>query len=293
MENKDIKVRCSSLDRFFKCSYFLNYPDASLPTSPYANEGTIKHKLAERILKGEHLEVTKDLEFYIDYINDLKQNSDMFEVEYKANLGSLRGTVDCFILKDDTLYVIDLKTGAIEINPYSAQLLGYAYGIKNILKKKNILVKKVYSVIIQNCEEKKIDVTNLLNEFKDKFEKQLNLHNTNQPNAGSHCNWCSALLECSKIRQLINNVRNKKVPDYKDLNDEKIINAYFTNLKKSFIEKYPKQVVYSNVNIKAFIDEDDENIPKKNVTPNEALKKGYPIEKITTSTTKRIKRFDV
>ena len=83
------------------------------------------------------------------------------------------------------------------------------------------------------------------------------------------------------------------MPNYKDLNDEKIINAYFTNLKKSFIEKHPTQVIYSNVNIKAFINEDDVNIPKKNVTPNEALKKGYPIEKITTLTTKRIKRFDV
>ena len=210
MKNKEIKVRCSSLDRFFKCSYFLNYPNASLPTSPYANEGTIKHKLAEQILKGKHLEVTKDLEFYINYINKLKQNSNMFEVEYKTNIGSLKGTVDCFILKDDILYVIDLKTGIIEVNPYSAQLLGYAYSIKNILKKKNILVKKVYSIIIQNCKEKKIEITNLLDEFKNKFERQLKLHDNNKPNIGSHCNWCNALLECSKIKQLINNVRNKK-----------------------------------------------------------------------------------
>lgn len=122
----------SSAARWLSCpasvAFTKDMPDE--PTSSYAQEGTWAHALAERILRDmggftdEELEKLKadgveleDLEspvkFYTDYVKEL---GGTLLVEQRLQLKTVTcedsiGTADAVVIKDDELYIIDLKFG--------------------------------------------------------------------------------------------------------------------------------------------------------------------------------------
>lgn len=99
-------------------------PDSS---SPFAEEGTTAHELAERALRlpagqgqlfldaFEDQEMADFVRVYVDYVNALAGNADDLLIEAQVSYGDWVpggfGTADAVIVKGDTLHVCDLKYG--------------------------------------------------------------------------------------------------------------------------------------------------------------------------------------
>lgn len=99
-------------------------PDSS---SPFAEEGTTAHELAERSLRlpigqgqlfldgFEDQEMADFVRVYVEYVNQIAQGADDLLIEAKVSYGDWVpggfGTADAVIVKGDTLHVCDLKYG--------------------------------------------------------------------------------------------------------------------------------------------------------------------------------------
>jgi len=101
--------------------------------SEAATLGTELHARAEAALKGE-CEPCEATQFYVSFCRQLAAQKDAeMIVEAKVPLFWSReehGYADCVIRTEDTVHVIDLKTGSIPIDAVNNyQLLTYAYGM--------------------------------------------------------------------------------------------------------------------------------------------------------------------
>lgn len=105
-------------------------PDES---SPAAAEGTRLHDIAERILNGEELDCPEEIEAYVEYCQNLRSQGGIYKVEAKVPLFYSKeetGTVDFAVIRNDELYVVDLKTGRLPVKAEgNLQLLIYAMGL--------------------------------------------------------------------------------------------------------------------------------------------------------------------
>ena len=142
--------------------------------SDYAKEGTIAHHCAERILNGETasvdmlepeeaafmadkgLDVTDMLGhvmYYVDFVSRLggerfvEQQLDLTSITHEADAV---GTSDAVVIKDDTLYVVDLKYGMgvkvdAENNPQIAIYARAAYNAYECFAD----FSKVHMIIVQ------------------------------------------------------------------------------------------------------------------------------------------------
>ena len=98
-----------------------------------ATLGTELHARAEAALKGE-CEPCEDTQFYVSFCRQLAAQKDAeMIVEARVPLFYSReehGYADCVIRTDDTVHVIDLKTGSIPVDAVNNwQLAIYAYGM--------------------------------------------------------------------------------------------------------------------------------------------------------------------
>lgn len=107
-------------------------PDES---SPAAAEGTRLHDIAERILNGEELDCPEEIEAYVDYCRSIAlalKGAEIF-VEEKVPLFYSKketGTVDYAVRHNDSLHIVDLKTGRLPVKAEgNLQLLIYAMGL--------------------------------------------------------------------------------------------------------------------------------------------------------------------
>ena len=101
--------------------------------SEAANLGTELHDNAERALKGE-CEPCEATQFYVSFCRQLaaQKEAEMI-VEARVPLFYSRdehGYADCVIRTEDTVHVVDLKTGSIPVDAVNNwQLAIYAYGM--------------------------------------------------------------------------------------------------------------------------------------------------------------------
>ena len=98
-----------------------------------ATLGTELHARAEAALKGE-CEPCEDTQFYVSFCRQLAAQKDAeMIVEARVPLFYSReehGYADCVIRTDETVHVIDLKTGSIPVDAVNNwQLAIYAYGM--------------------------------------------------------------------------------------------------------------------------------------------------------------------
>lgn len=109
--------------------------------SPFAEEGTRAHELAERLLRatedvdGGADEIMREfVQVYVDYVRVLAEGADFFDVEAQVPFDNWVpggfGTSDAIVIKGNTLHVCDLKYGMgvridAENNP---QAMLYALG---------------------------------------------------------------------------------------------------------------------------------------------------------------------
>ena len=159
--------------------------------SDYAKEGTIAHHCAERILNGETASVDmlepeeaafmadKGLDatdmlghvmYYVDFVSRLggerfvEQELDLTSITHEADAV---GTSDAVVIKDDTLYVVDLKYGMgvkvdAENNPQIAIYARAAYNAYECFAD----FSKVHMIIVQprldHISEWEVSVSDLI-----------------------------------------------------------------------------------------------------------------------------------
>ena len=286
----------------------MSYDSLQLSSSDAAQRGTDLHKQAE-LAFNEQIEPVTAISAYVDYIRSLKYKSTHYALENAFSLNltdefTLQGAVDfCSLDEYKNAHIVDLKTGVLDVAPFSEQLLAYALLYRNFLETEhNISTNKIFAVVHQNDKVKKLDVTDLLDEFKADLIERCNDEIAHS--SGDHCGWCSAILDCKLVQDSVNNLqdtlksydkitKNTKVEmNYSHLKNAKLINAYLDVLKKTFVEQNPERVEYSTRSIRTWINEDDENIPKVAVSVAKAAKMGYSDNSnIKTVQTKVIKGF--
>ena len=156
-------IRPSSAEQWVNCpgSARVNYV-ASLdpePSKPYAAEGTAAHAYLECLLTAHTVDeqasmlrecieggLNPDEAHLVDavaadilYTRDVTGSEMFVEHRVAINLGDVKteGTIDCLLVNDTTVRIIDLKWGqGIPVSPeYNLQLLLYAHGVMQWLNK--------------------------------------------------------------------------------------------------------------------------------------------------------------
>lgn len=137
------KLGASNAHRWLVCPGSVSAEDG-LPntSSPFAEEGTLAHELAELSLRtgSAALDAFSDqvmadyVRVYVDYVNVLATGSDAFQIETRVSYADWVsrgfGTADAIIIRDRVLHICDLKYGMgvrvdAEENP---QAMLYALG---------------------------------------------------------------------------------------------------------------------------------------------------------------------
>jgi hypothetical protein len=117
--------------------------------TPEASEGTIAHEWAAACLDNKaitnwhdvpQLEMRQNVRAYVEYVEDMAGDAEL-HVEQSVPLfyrTTDHGTVDCWFVVEDTLYIIDLKYGAgVEVEAVdNTQLLIYAASVMRMLPDK-------------------------------------------------------------------------------------------------------------------------------------------------------------
>lgn len=132
----------SGAERWFNCPGSIRQSQGiEEEPSPYADEGTKAHELAEYCLKnniapyiaaGDYpVEMREYVKEYVDFVKEeVTQGAKLYiEKRVSPNIPDIYGTVDALILKDNLLQVIDLKYGkGVLVDAFeNKQLLIYAY----------------------------------------------------------------------------------------------------------------------------------------------------------------------
>lgn len=215
------RIGASSMSRWAKCPASVRLSKYMPNTSSsFAEEGTLAHDCAEKLLLGEKIgdiddEMLEAITVYVDYINELKIGCSFYAFEERFDLSSLHpglfGTSDAIVYHDKTktLHVVDYKHGkglAVEVENNS-QLKYYALGA---LIKSKLPCSHVEMVIVQpRCfhpdgpiRSVKVSVTELLDFSADLVDAALR---TEDPNAlavsGDHCRFCPASPVCPELHQ--------------------------------------------------------------------------------------------
>lgn len=154
------KLSPSKAHRYLKCTASLMH-DVEFTETPITIRGTLLHKMAEHLIKGENdifmklveTEKINDyeqrlVETYVDFGIDTfrKNNCHTIRVEERGTVilfgHKINMVIDLFMMNDETAYVIDLKTGNTEVDVVdNEQLIIYAlYVIIAYPSIKNIVV---------------------------------------------------------------------------------------------------------------------------------------------------------
>jgi hypothetical protein len=188
----------------------LQLPDA--PSSSYAEEGNRLHDVAELMISDDSVvrEVKHaDMEAVMSYVlwcRDLIKEASAYGVEeYVAHSELLGGTPDFWAVVDDTLNVVDLKTGAgIAVSPEgNYQLMVYAYMIMKKLDPfapKMVRITIVQPPISDEPQHWHISADELMSfgeDMQDAISEAIGGSTHLVP--GEHCRWCKAKPTCPKL----------------------------------------------------------------------------------------------
>ena len=190
-------------------------------SSPFAEEGTEAHNLAEASLRVgqscldeyENREMAEYVQVYTDYVNNLAHGADFSAVETRVDFSEWVpdgfGTADSIAIKDGTLYVTDLKYGkgvfvsAVQ-NP---QGMLYALGAYSMFRDRYDIKSVVITILqprLDNISVWELNIIELL-AFGEYASERANL--TQQKNAprkpsDNACKFCLAKHECPALLKL-------------------------------------------------------------------------------------------
>ena len=227
---KHLPTGGSTIDRTIKCPQWQRL-DPKLPrkASSYADNGTLKHNVMEKVYKDD---VDPDTLIGVEKFNDAVLTRDMVVediipmrqatddlldkysvteilcepfVELIPDVAG--GSIDLLGVSEDgkTAVVIDYKTGFHQVSPVkSPQLLFYALcasvdpSTELMLRKAERLVLAIVQPVEGQCTAKVWDTgIDVLDDFEDKVYAALDAtEKDTDPSPGDHCKYCPAAPTC-------------------------------------------------------------------------------------------------
>jgi hypothetical protein len=227
-----------------------------------AQRGTYIHKMGEDMLNGKgygvggtvtddsglttHIdaEMMNEANAYVGYVNDIidsEQGNVELIVEADIDIFpeyDLGGHADAVILTDNTLHVIDLKTGRIPVSAENnSQLMLYAYGLYTEYSFDYEFEKVILHIVQSNCNSgnntnsHKLSLDELL-EFSDhameKAKLALQEDSTCSPSTDA-CEWCGYNGKCKALLAYTNEL----LGDFKNLDADEVPIADVIDLVKN------------------------------------------------------------
>ena len=212
--------------------------------SSAAQLGTQLHDTAERALKGE-CEPCEDTQFYVSFCRQLAAQKDAeMIVEARVPLFYSReehGYADCVIRTDDTIHVIDLKTGMIPVDAVNNwQLLIYAYGMGTMR------TEAFTMTIIQNNEAKSWTLTveqadAIASVIGVKAQAALNPYVIDLTASDEACMWCPCKPFCKVYTA-------KLLENFDDLTDDMV---RLSDEKQAYLFAHKSQITKALTAIEA------------------------------------------
>lgn len=217
----------SSAKRYMNCTPALKLEQQfEDEQSPYAEEGSAGHALAEHLIK-KHLkkrskrpvsdyytdELVEAVDEYVGYcigqIEAAKQecSDPVFEVERRTDISrhieGCFGTADMVIVTDHKIHVIDLKLGkGVMVDAeHNEQLMIYGLGILDfyeILYDIETVALTIVQPRLEHLSTWKISVEDLKKWAKEELEPKarMALAGEGEFRAGDHCRFCKARFTC-------------------------------------------------------------------------------------------------
>ena len=240
------KLGASNAHRWLACPGSVAAEDG-LPntSSPFAEEGTVAHELAECVLNTaylppEHVELkdwaayatVKSNEFldlyedevmadfvrvYVEYVNNLAAGADHVEIEacvsYQQWVSGGFGTADAVILKGETLHICDLKYGMgvrvdAEENPQGMlYALGAFYEFDMLSDIKHVQIH-IIQPRLDHISQWEISVPDLLRWaewVKQRAEETLAADAPRVPGE-KQCRFCRAKASCAALQKMTQDI---------------------------------------------------------------------------------------
>jgi hypothetical protein len=209
------KYSASASDRWMSCAGSVALCEqVPSKTSPYAEEGTKAHELAEKILKqiptitGEYSDEMKEfVKEYTSYCSSLMQQTQKFKIEKKfAYSNDIGGTVDFMAIIKDTLHIVDLKYGAgQQVSPEdNSQLMFYA--ALALTELKDPIITKVRLTIVQprngGISHADMDAERIANHMKRILKRieYIEANTTEYVPSESACFFCAGKMMCPAFK---------------------------------------------------------------------------------------------
>lgn len=232
IEKKHSQFPPSSAGRWFNCQASLFLPQEEQKDMTAANEGTLAHRLAELKLKrNEWMDYSIELEEvrndplydpemevytneYVDLIRQIPHDEMLVEatVELDEYLKGLFGTVDCILMRENELTIIDFKYGHVDVEAKdNYQLMLYALGAyTNHFSRKYVTTPYpeevqvnliIYQPRVKNKLKREVlQVRDLLDFNQYKFRKVAYLieNKAMKEHPGPWCKYCKSKAYCSE-----------------------------------------------------------------------------------------------
>lgn len=194
----------SSAHRWIPCPGSKEGNQLESESGEAAKQGTRQHELAAAVLAGEEVEeeLWASTERFVRFVEDLTQAGGITYHVEKTWASALIpdeffGTIDALVVDGDALYVVDLKTGRVEVPAKgNKQLLSYLCLARDQFPN----AKKFYGVIVQN----EIDMVQFTSEELDAFyEDVMSSLASDERHAGEHCQYCPLIMNCEENREWV------------------------------------------------------------------------------------------
>lgn len=271
---KHAKLSASGSERWLNCPGSVkaeeNYASTS---SPFAQEGTLAHELAEVCLRegtdptkliGTELSgkiITEEMAYYVreyqDYVESLGDIGSLFYVEERVDFSNIVpegfGTIDCAIIdtKSRTCHIVDLKYGKGEMvyakNNTQAQL--YALGLLNELgfldsmDSFNLHIVQPRLKHFDNWKITKKELQEFGKFVSDRAKLALSKDATKNPGK-KQCRWCKAAPDCKALADYTKKIITKEFDELDEVDPSKLTDTEKRNIldNKKLIESFLKKV---------------------------------------------------
>ena len=208
MEKLHSKYAPSKLSRVLACPGSAGAAETE-EAGPAALKGTQLHDLAEEMLTwGEPIsdpdpQDVRRVQPYVDYVLDWKSQLEPctlgIEVMLRSSLvPEFFGTADAVLVSEDTLHIIDLKTGNTPVSPYdNTQLMAYL----SLLWEQHPWKTKFFASIVQpSVGGSPVAVEYTASQLIDFRLRLIQALDSDELHAGNHCRYCPLLATCETAR---------------------------------------------------------------------------------------------
>ena len=231
-------------------------------SSPFAEEGTVAHALAELALKAgeeatdvatEHhtTEMVRAVQEYLDYVHAHETITTKTAVEVRVDFSHIApggfGTADVVIYDGDQIHVIDFKFGkGIKVGAErNSQLMLYALGALNFEGSEgfteitmHIVQPRIYHFDSWSCSREELGAFGKLAMVR---AKEALSDNAPFHPGDIQCRWCRAQGDCKALSEY---VKRALVCDFEDLDADKLSDAAKAEVlsSKTLIASFLKNV---------------------------------------------------